>query len=154
VRRSEAAKLLGLAAAFDQRTVGEEDAIAWADVLRGLDPRDCGEAIRRHYTDSTAPIRPAQVRALVREIERAKAGRQYPPQCANPDCAQLYRLGKIPAPGERCYGCGWPLVLRQGYDYRCPGGTLCDNDRSPCPPGQGALVTRFRPYDALAVGDG
>lgn len=65
---SDAAELLTLAAAFDRRTIGKADAIAWADALTGLDPNDCAEAIRAHFRDSTDYLMPAHVRRGVRKI--------------------------------------------------------------------------------------
>jgi hypothetical protein len=61
----DAARLLAIAAAFDRRTVGEADALAWADALDGLEPHECAVAIRGHYRDSVAYLMPAHVRERV-----------------------------------------------------------------------------------------
>ena len=55
-------------AAFDRRTVGEADAIAWADALGGLNPSDCAQVIRDHYAESTDWLMPAHVRQGVKRI--------------------------------------------------------------------------------------
>ncbi len=69
---SEAAGLLAIAAAFDQRTIGEMDAQAWAATLRGLDPADCAEAIRQHYAVNTDRLMPAHVRRGANIIRSAR----------------------------------------------------------------------------------
>lgn len=63
---AQAAKLLAFASAIDQRTVGEADALAWADLLDGLDFDRCVDAVRRHYRESTDRLMPAHVRRLAR----------------------------------------------------------------------------------------
>lgn len=65
---ADAAELLTLAAAFDRRTIGKADAIAWSDALAGLEPTDCAEAIRAHFRESTDYLMPAHVRQGVRKI--------------------------------------------------------------------------------------
>lgn len=81
---SQAAEILTLAAAFDQRTISREDAKAWALALDGLDPARCGEAVVEHYRNETARIMPAHVRAIVtspmvRHAEREAWERKYGP---------------------------------------------------------------------------
>ncbi|RLL66972.1 hypothetical protein [Streptomyces sp. Z26] len=81
---SEAAKLLGNAAAFDNRTVGEADARAWAAALHDVpgDP-DAFAAVARYY--GTAPvdgrrlwIEPHHVRALRKTIRDERHGETIP----------------------------------------------------------------------------
>lgn len=62
---ADAARILGIAAVYDRRTVGELDAKAWADALDDLDPRECAEAVRQHFRESTAWLMPARVREIV-----------------------------------------------------------------------------------------
>lgn len=69
---ADAARILGTAAVYDRRTVGELDARAWADALDDLDPCDCADAVRRHYRDSTAWLMPARVRELVTVLRRER----------------------------------------------------------------------------------
>lgn len=77
VTPSDAAKLLGVAAAFDRRTVGEAEAIAWADALHDLDPNDCQLAIRSHYHDSAVFVMPSHVRQRVKAIRETAAERAH-----------------------------------------------------------------------------
>lgn len=77
MNKSEVAVLLGLAAARDQRTVGETDVLAWHEDVGDLDFADAREALRRHYRESTDRIMPAHVRRLtrlVRDEQRRLAG--------------------------------------------------------------------------------
>jgi hypothetical protein len=91
VSRGDAARLLALAAAFDRRTVGEEDAVAWADVLADLDAEDCAKAIRDHYRDQTAWIMPAHIRTAVRRARAERITRDPEPvPDADPDDVPAY----------------------------------------------------------------
>lgn len=86
---ANAAKLLALAAAFDNRTFDETTARAWADALSGLDPDDCATALRQHYRTSDRFVMPAHIRTLVRQLanERTERGHGWrelqpaPEQC-------------------------------------------------------------------------
>lgn len=68
MKPSEAAMLLGVASAYDRRTVGQADAEAWAAALGGLDLNDCRQAIIDHYADSTEWLMPAHIKRAVRRI--------------------------------------------------------------------------------------
>lgn len=149
MKESEAARLLALAAAFDQRTVGPEDIGAWALALGDFKSSECAEAIRAHYTDSSDRIMPAHITRQVQQQRRAAASghtRPAPPECSNPECGQPYRPSKVPAPGERCVRCHVPLTLRQAYTTHCPGGEECLCERKPCPPGAGLAMVAYRAY--------
>lgn len=65
---SETAHALALVQAFDQRTVGDADVVAWQSLLPDATLADTEEAIRRHYAERTERIMPAHVRHLVRDI--------------------------------------------------------------------------------------
>jgi len=69
---SHVAKLLGLAASFDQRTTGEADDQAWLAVLGDLDFDDARAALLDHYRDSTERIMPAHIRRGVQDIRQAR----------------------------------------------------------------------------------
>lgn len=77
----ETAELLAFAQAFDQRTVGRADVIAWQGVLVDAPFEDCHEAVRRHYTEHTERLMPAHVLRILGEIgaERARAARKWAP---------------------------------------------------------------------------
>lgn len=100
---SETARLLGAMAAFDRRTVGDGDVIAWQAVLSDAPFDDCLEAVKRHYAEHTEWMMPAHVRRLVRDVvrERETAARdtgwapgQYgvPREDAAPEVAAVGRL--------------------------------------------------------------
>jgi hypothetical protein len=74
---ADAARLLALAAAFDRRTIGEYDAMAWADALDGLAMDECAEAIRDHYRHSTMWLMPAHIRAHVDRVRRDETERRH-----------------------------------------------------------------------------
>lgn len=65
---SETADLLSAMSAFDRRTIGDGDVIAWQAVLPDAAFEDCLEAIKRHYAEHTEWMMPAHVRHLVRDI--------------------------------------------------------------------------------------
>jgi hypothetical protein len=77
VNLSETADLLTAMSAFDRRTIGDGDVIAWQAVLADAFFEDCLEAVKRYYTEHTDWMMPAHVRRLVRDIvsEREKAAR-------------------------------------------------------------------------------
>lgn len=78
---ADAAELLTIAAAFDRRKIGRADALAWSDALEGLNPRDCADAIRAHFRESTDYLMPVHVRQGVKKIRAdrlARYGRNEP----------------------------------------------------------------------------
>ena len=72
----ETVDLLTVAAAFDQRTVGEGDAMAWYAVVGDLDFTEAKQAVIGHYTDSTDRIMPAHVRVRVKAARRDRLARE------------------------------------------------------------------------------
>ena len=69
---SETADLLSAMSAFDRRTIGEGDVIAWQAVLSDASFRDCLEAVKQYYAEHTEWMMPAHVRRLVRDMVRAR----------------------------------------------------------------------------------
>lgn len=69
---SETAELIATMAAYDQRTIGEADVIAWQTVLTDAPFQDCREAVLRYYAEHTDRIMPAHVRRIVRDIRRER----------------------------------------------------------------------------------
>lgn len=59
---SETATLLGLAAAYDKRTVGEVDVRAWQDVLADVKFEVAVDAVKSHYRNSREFLMPADIR--------------------------------------------------------------------------------------------
>jgi hypothetical protein len=76
VNRDDAVKLLAIASAFDNRKPNEAQAIAWAEVLDGLDPRDCVEAIKGHYKESKEYLMPAHIVSRARMMMLDRRDRQ------------------------------------------------------------------------------
>lgn len=70
---SETAKVLAKASAFDQRTIGHADAMAWAEALDDVALADALEAVTRHYRESEHRVMPAHVRRHVEQIRRERA---------------------------------------------------------------------------------
>ncbi len=59
-------RLLAYAAAFDKRTVGDADVLAWHDVLSDLDFDAAKQTVRTWYAENDGFIQPAHIRAAVR----------------------------------------------------------------------------------------
>lgn len=64
--RSEAAVLLGLAAARDRRIVGDADVLAWAEDLDDITFDEAHAALREHFRESTEYFTAAHVRTIVK----------------------------------------------------------------------------------------
>lgn len=60
----QVADVLAKLAAFDQRTVGTADVLAWADVIGTLDFADCLAAVTQWYRENDARAMPANIRTL------------------------------------------------------------------------------------------
>ena len=75
----ETIDLLTVAAAFDRRTIGEGDAVAWHAALGDLDFTDSREAVVAHYRERREWIMPADVRGRVRAIrdKRLNEGEKF-----------------------------------------------------------------------------
>ncbi|MFD7996872.1 zinc finger domain-containing protein [Streptomyces mexicanus] len=73
---AETAEVLGLCAAFDRRTIGKTDVIAWHGVLADIDLADAKRAVARHYATETRWLMPADIRQAVRKA-RADAAADY-----------------------------------------------------------------------------
>lgn len=62
----ETALVLAKAALVDMRTIGEEDVLAWHELLHRIDFPDALDAVRRHYSESRDRLMPADVIRLAR----------------------------------------------------------------------------------------
>jgi len=69
---ADAAKVLTKAAAFDQRTIGHADAVAWAEALDGVGLDDALAAVTAHYREATSRLMPADVRRYTTVISRER----------------------------------------------------------------------------------
>ncbi|MDR2896010.1 MAG: hypothetical protein LBV30_05110 [Propionibacteriaceae bacterium] len=64
---SEAGQVLMVAAAYDNRTIGETNIIAWAQAMPDISLEEGKTAVIAHYRDEVKPIMPAHIRAIVRK---------------------------------------------------------------------------------------
>jgi len=76
VNEEETAVLLTSAAAFDRRTIGEADVIAWAKLLRDYRFEDAQEALEAHYASSREWVMPYDIIEGIKTI-RAKRRAAY-----------------------------------------------------------------------------
>jgi len=108
MNRANIARLLGLAAAYDARTIGEADVAAWQLALDGLDVERCKAAVVRHYRESTDRVMPAHIRRLARTTTGApdvipETGETYCETCKgvhrqDESCSILIRRTAIDGP--------------------------------------------------------
>jgi hypothetical protein len=68
--------VLAKAAAFDQRTVGQADILAWHEILQKLDRDDALAAVTRHYAESRERLMPADVLRHARSYREDRRGRE------------------------------------------------------------------------------
>lgn len=117
--RDQIIDLLSVAAAFDQRTVGEADVAAWSATLTGLDFTRAREAIIAHYREHSKRVMPADIRQHIRtalrpELTPVAALPQGSPQPPNNDylkakdamiaaatARDLHAMAPDPRAGER-----------------------------------------------------
>lgn len=91
MNHAEAALLLGQIAAFDRRTVGDADVLAWQAALHDVSLADSRSAVVDHYRGSSEWLTPARVIAGVKAIRRQRlehADRILP--AADPDDPAAY----------------------------------------------------------------
>ena len=75
----EVIDLLAVAAAFDQRTIGEADAVAWHAAIGDLDFADARAAVIGHYRESRDRVMPADVFKRVKAARRDRLAREVIP---------------------------------------------------------------------------
>jgi len=81
----ETIDLLATCAAYDRRTVGKSDAVAWHAVMRDLPFEYAQEAVFAHYSESREFIMPADVRTRVKRKQRDEAERGRIRQVLDPE---------------------------------------------------------------------
>lgn len=100
----DTARVLAKAAAYDQRTIGEADVLAWHDAIGDLDFADAMAAVTRHYRDHIERMMPAHVRKAVAEIRAGRRPAIAAPEANPPDWpavrAMLAELRKTLPPGK------------------------------------------------------
>lgn len=99
MNRAQVAELLAYVAAFDRRTIGDADVLAWHEVLGDLDPDDAHTTARAWYTANHGMIAPADIRAGVRSIrvERIQRAQVNPPDGLDPDNPAAYQRWMLAA---------------------------------------------------------
>lgn len=89
---AETATLLAYCAAFDRRTLGEADVLAWAPLLTNVDFEEARNAVATHYATNTRWIMPADIRDAVAAHHRNRLARHTDPTPqADPDDPAAYR---------------------------------------------------------------
>lgn len=81
----ETIDLLATCAAYDRRTIGKSDAVAWHAVTGDLPFADAQQAVFAHYAESREWIMPADVRTRVKRKQHAEAERGRIRQVLDPD---------------------------------------------------------------------
>lgn len=93
MKPTEAAALLTIAAAYDNRKPDADQAKAWALVLEGMRFEDCREAVVNHYRKSRDWLMPVEIITAVKRL-REKRVRDYgpiePPPGLDPDDVPSY----------------------------------------------------------------
>ncbi len=72
----ETGAVLGKAAAFDNRTIGQASLLAWHEVLGDLDLGDCLDAIAQHHRESTEYLMPAHIRRRALKLRADRRDRE------------------------------------------------------------------------------
>lgn len=89
---SEIATLLAMVAAFDRRTVGEADVVAWHEAIGDLRLEDARSAVVAHFRTSRDWLMPLDVRTAVTAMRRDRLERDMPtdPPDADPNDPAAY----------------------------------------------------------------
>jgi hypothetical protein len=83
--RSEAAKLLAFCAAYDQRTIGEADVLAWTEALESpwvpnIDLDEAQQAVVAHYQETTQRVGVADILKRVKAWRAEQLTGRVPPK--------------------------------------------------------------------------
>lgn len=96
---TQVGEVLAKAAAYDRRTIGKADALAWYEALSDLDVDACLAAVAAHYRGSTEWLMPAHIRRHVDEA-RHKAALKAEAQAAY-ERSRTLELTAVAHPGQR-----------------------------------------------------
>lgn len=72
---AEVSKVLTKCAAYDQRTIGQGDVLAWHEILYTAELADALDAVRRHYRASSNRAMPADILNHSRDAKRDRQRR-------------------------------------------------------------------------------
>ena len=83
MKKSEAAQLLAWCAAFDQRTIGDADVLAWSEALSSpwvpnLGLEEAQAAVTAHYQATAQRIAPADILKRVKDTRALNMARALP----------------------------------------------------------------------------
>lgn len=119
----ETGNLLGDCAAYDRRTVGEADVIAWHRIIGDLPYHDCQAAVIAHYTESREWIMPADIRSRVKRAQRDADGPRRLRDLLNPaayrkqvEAADARTLALIQAKAGRTLAIDGPPPLPREHE--------------------------------------
>lgn len=87
---SEVAELLGRIAAYDRRTLGEADVLAWHEVLRDIAYDDALAAVVEHFKISREWLMPVDVRMGAKRLRGTRLGVVETVPDADPDDVPAY----------------------------------------------------------------
>lgn len=73
----ETAKVLAMIALVENRKFTDEQIAAWQSLLSDIELVHAGEAVKRHYQQSTDMIKPAHIFKLAKEIKTEMNKRRY-----------------------------------------------------------------------------
>lgn len=105
---TDTANVLGLAQAYDNRTVGETNIRAWHAILGDLEAADVMQAIKDHYAGQTEWIMPAHIRQAVAAMRKAREVSPWAPGQHG-----IPRSEPIPEVTDRITEEGLPLRVRE-----------------------------------------
>lgn len=77
MKAAEVAKVLAKCAAYDQRTIGEVDVLAWLEILDTTEFTDGLEAVTRHYRTSGDRAMPADILRHAGDAKRDRQRREH-----------------------------------------------------------------------------
>lgn len=80
MNKFEVSRVLGKCAAYDKRTVGDADILAWHEILEYVDYTDGLDAVTRHYRQTRDFAMPADIltHAKLAKADRQRRERQQP----------------------------------------------------------------------------
>lgn len=101
MNKLETSQALALAQAYDRRTVGEMDVLAWQKILGGLPYDDVVQAITDWYSETSEWIMPVNVRVGVAKIDKARKASPWAPGQQGIPKESAFPTATLPAPGQR-----------------------------------------------------
>jgi hypothetical protein len=115
-------EVLAVAAAFDNRTVGTTDIVAWHKVIGHLSLEEARAAVYAHYADTADRLMPTHILSRVKKIHAARiAARPDALPNVDPDDVGAYlralRDGRMPAHADLPAGPENPQAIERIFVY-------------------------------------